>query len=41
VLRAGEIVITGSITPPIWVAPGDTIDFHLQPLAPLSIGFHR
>ena len=38
-LRAGEIIIAGSITPPIWVAAGDTIHFHLQPLPPLSVSF--
>ena len=38
-LRAGEIIIAGSITPPIWVAPGDTIGFHLEPLAPISVSF--
>lgn len=38
-LRAGEIIIAGSITPPIWVAAGDTIHFDLQPLAPLSVSF--
>jgi 2-keto-4-pentenoate hydratase len=39
-LRAGEIIIAGSITPPIWVAPRDTIRFHLQPFTPLSVGFN-
>jgi 2-keto-4-pentenoate hydratase len=38
-LRAGEIIIAGSITPPIWVAPRDTIRFHLEPLTPLSVSF--
>ena len=38
-LRAGEIIIAGSITPPIWVAPGESIGFHLEPLAPISINF--
>jgi 2-keto-4-pentenoate hydratase len=38
-LRAGEIIIAGSITPPIWVAPRDTIRFHLQPLTPLFVSF--
>ncbi len=38
-LRAGDIIIAGSITPPIWVAPGDTISFHLEPLEPISISF--
>jgi 2-keto-4-pentenoate hydratase len=38
-LRVGEIIIAGSITPPIWVQPGETIAFHLQPLKPISICF--
>lgn len=38
-LRAGEIIIAGSITPPIWVAPGDTIGFHLQPFEPIDVAF--
>jgi 2-keto-4-pentenoate hydratase len=38
-LRAGQIIIAGSITPPIWVAPGETIGFHLEPLQPISINF--
>jgi 2-keto-4-pentenoate hydratase len=38
-LRAGEIIIAGSITPPIWVAPGETIGFHLEPLQPIFINF--
>jgi len=38
-LREGEIIIAGSITPPIWVQPGDTITFHLQPHEPISINF--
>jgi len=38
-LRAGQIIIAGSITPPIWVQPGETIGFHLQPLQPISACF--
>jgi 2-keto-4-pentenoate hydratase len=38
-LRAGQIIIAGSITPPIWVAPGESIGFHLDPLEPISINF--
>jgi 2-keto-4-pentenoate hydratase len=38
-LRAGEIIIAGSITPPIWVDPGETIGFHLEPLEPIFIKF--
>ena len=38
-LRAGQIIIAGSITPPIWVAPGESIRFHLEPLHPIFINF--
>jgi 2-keto-4-pentenoate hydratase len=38
-LRAGQIIIAGSITPPIWVQPGETIGFHLEPLQPIFINF--
>lgn len=38
-LRAGQIIIAGSITPPIWVKAGETIGFHLEPLKPISVTF--
>ena len=38
-LRAGQIIIAGSITPPIWVQAGETLRFHLQPLEPISVSF--
>ncbi|HEY2121012.1 MAG TPA: hypothetical protein VGH37_17635 [Candidatus Acidoferrum sp.] len=38
-LLAGQIIIAGSITPPIWVAPGETIGFHLEPMKPISVSF--
>jgi 2-keto-4-pentenoate hydratase len=38
-LQAGQIIITGSIIPPLWVEPGEEIVFHLSPLAPISIRF--
>lgn len=38
-LRAGQIIIAGSITPPIWVDPGETIGFHLEPFEPIFIHF--
>jgi 2-keto-4-pentenoate hydratase len=38
-LRAGQIIIAGSITPPLWVEPGETIGFHLEPLQPIFINF--
>jgi 2-keto-4-pentenoate hydratase len=38
-LRANEIIIAGSITPPIWVQPGESIGFHLEPLNSISVNF--
>lgn len=38
-LEAGQIIIAGSITPPIWVQAGESIRFHLQPEAPISVSF--
>jgi 2-keto-4-pentenoate hydratase len=38
-LDAGQIIIAGSITPPIWVQPGEQVTFHLDPLDPISINF--
>jgi 2-keto-4-pentenoate hydratase len=38
-LRAGQLIIAGSITPPIWAQPGETITFHLQPLQPIFLRF--
>jgi hypothetical protein len=31
--------ITGSITPPIWIEPGDDIRFELEPVGSLSANF--
>jgi 2-keto-4-pentenoate hydratase len=38
-LRAGDIIIAGSITPPIWVEPGDLVTFQLEPLERISLSF--
>ncbi len=38
-LRAGEIIIAGSITPPIWVEPGERLRFELQPQPPIFASF--
>ena len=38
-LRAGQFIIAGSITPPIWVEAGESICFHLEPLQRISINF--
>lgn len=40
-LRAGEIVITGSVVPPLSVVPGDRVDYRLDPLGRLSIRFEE
>jgi 2-keto-4-pentenoate hydratase len=38
-LRAGELIIAGSITPPLWVEAGERLSFHLEPLQPISVSF--
>jgi 2-keto-4-pentenoate hydratase len=38
-LGTGDVVITGAIVPPIAVAPGDAIDYELEPLGSLSLRF--
>jgi 2-keto-4-pentenoate hydratase len=38
-LKAGEIIIAGSITPPILVEPGEEIVFQLSPIDTISIRF--
>lgn len=38
-LRASQIIIAGSITPPIWVDAGETLGFHLEPQPPIFINF--
>jgi 2-keto-4-pentenoate hydratase len=38
-LEAGQMIIAGSITPPIWVEPGEQIRFELVPVAAISVGF--
>lgn len=38
-LRAGDVIITGSITPPLWVETGDQILFTLDPVGSLSVAF--
>ncbi len=40
-LQAGQIIIAGSIIPPLWVEPGEEIVFHLAPLSPISVRFAR
>jgi 2-keto-4-pentenoate hydratase len=38
-LEAGQIIITGSITPPILVEPGEEIVFQLAPIDTISVRF--
>lgn len=38
-LRAGEIIITGSIVPPLWVEPGEEIVYALDPIDTVSVRF--
>ncbi len=38
-LRAGQIIIGGSVVPPLPVAPGDEVVFMLDPLPALSVRF--
>jgi 2-keto-4-pentenoate hydratase len=38
-LRAGDVIITGSITPPLWVETDDQILFTLDPVGSLSVAF--
>jgi 2-keto-4-pentenoate hydratase len=36
-LEAGQIIIAGSIIPPLWVASGEELVFHLEPVDRISI----
>jgi 2-keto-4-pentenoate hydratase len=38
-VRAGEVLITGSIIPAVAVAPGDTLHYRLDPLGELALTF--
>jgi len=38
-LRAGEVVICGSVVPALSVAPGDTVEVQLDPLGALTVSF--
>jgi len=38
-LRAGDVIITGSIVPPLSVAAGDSASYRLEPVGALSINF--
>lgn len=36
-IRAGEVVICGSVTPPLALAPGSTVEFELTPFSPITV----
>jgi 2-keto-4-pentenoate hydratase len=36
-LRAGELIITGSIVPPVWLAGKEEIRYRLDPVDTISI----
>ena len=36
-LRAGEVVIAGSVVPPIEISPGSEVSYELSPLAPVIV----
>ncbi len=38
-LRAGQVIITGSITPPLFVEPGEDLRFNLDPVGSISVRF--
>jgi 2-keto-4-pentenoate hydratase len=38
-LRAGHIIIMGSIVPPLWIEPGEEIVYSLDPVDTLSVRF--
>jgi 2-keto-4-pentenoate hydratase len=38
-LQVGQIIIAGSVIPPLWVQPGEEIVFHLAPIDTISIRF--
>jgi 2-keto-4-pentenoate hydratase len=38
-LRAGQIIIAGSIVPPLWVEPGEEVVFNLDPIDTVSVRF--
>ncbi len=38
-LGAGQFIITGSITPPLWVQAGESLRFELAPVGSLEVSF--
>jgi 2-keto-4-pentenoate hydratase len=37
IMRAGDVVICGSVVPPIDLFPGVTVEFELHPMEPISL----
>jgi len=38
-LEAGQVIIAGSIIPPLWVTTGEELVFRLEPVDTISVGF--
>ena len=38
-LRTGDVIITGSITPPLFVTAGESLEFFLEPVGSLNVRF--
>jgi 2-keto-4-pentenoate hydratase len=40
-MRAGDVVITGSVVPPIEVAPGNALRAEIRPLGSIEVRFQE
>jgi len=40
-LRAGQFIIAGSVVPPLFVEPGESVTFELHPIGAVSVSFDR
>jgi len=38
-LKAGQLIIAGSVVPPLFVAPGETLTFELHPIGAVAVSF--
>jgi len=38
-LCAGQVIIGGSIVPPLWIEGGEEVVFHLEPVGSVAVGF--
>jgi 2-keto-4-pentenoate hydratase len=36
-MKSGDVVICGSVVPPIALAPGARVEFELHPMSPISV----